>query len=66
VYLLHRFLSRIGFKGAVARQIQLVQRNNRYTTGEMLLALVYPMILVAGRRQAAWPRALRTIDHLRV
>jgi DDE family transposase len=44
-YLLHRFLSRIGFKGAVARQIQLVQRNNRYTTGEMLLALVYPMIL---------------------
>jgi Transposase DDE domain group 1 len=45
VYLLHRFLSRIGFKGAVARQIQLVQRNNRYTTGEMLLALVYPMIL---------------------
>src|SRR6266436_4535714 len=45
VYLLHRFLSRIGFKAAVARQIQLIQRNNRYTTGEMLLALLYPMIL---------------------
>jgi DDE family transposase len=45
VYLLHRFLSRIGFKTEIARQIQLAQRNNRYTAGEMLLALVYPMIL---------------------
>jgi hypothetical protein len=45
VYLLHRFLSRIGFTNAVARDIRLVQRNNRYSVGEMLLALLYPMIL---------------------
>lgn len=45
VHLLHRFLSRIGFKNAVATDIRLIQRNNRYSGGEMLLALLYPMIL---------------------
>ena len=45
VYLLHRFLSRIGFKNAVAMDVRLVQRNHRYSVGEMLLALLYPMIL---------------------
>lgn len=45
VYLLHRFLSRIGFKNAVATDIRLIQRHNRYSGGEMLLALLYPMIL---------------------
>jgi hypothetical protein len=45
VYLLHRFLSRLGFKNAVAQQIRIAQRNNRYSIGEMLLALLYPMIL---------------------
>ncbi len=45
VYLLHRFLSRIGFKDALAREVRLVQRNNRYSVGEMLLALLYPMVL---------------------
>jgi hypothetical protein len=45
VYLLHRFLSRIGFKNAVAMDVRWVQRNNRYSVGEMLLALLYPMIL---------------------
>jgi hypothetical protein len=45
VYLVHRFLSRIGFRDAVAREVRWVQRNNRYTVGEMLLALLYPMIL---------------------
>jgi Transposase DDE domain group 1 len=45
VYLLHRFLSRIGFKAAVARHVALAQRNHRYSVGEMLLALLYPMIL---------------------
>lgn len=34
VYLLHRFLTRIGFKSAVAMDIRLRQRNNRYTMGE--------------------------------
>ena len=45
VYLLHRFLTRIGFKRAVATDLRIVQRNNRYSVGEMLLALVYPIIL---------------------
>ena len=45
VYLLHRFLSRIGFKNAVAMDVRLVQRNNRCSVGEMVLALLYPMIL---------------------
>jgi hypothetical protein len=45
VYLLHRFLTRIGFKRALGQDLHLVQRNNRYSSGEMLLALLYPMIL---------------------
>jgi hypothetical protein len=45
VYLLHRFLTRIGFKQAVATQVRIAQRNHRYTVGEMLLSLLYPMIL---------------------
>lgn len=45
VYLIHRFLTRIGLKHAVAHDIRVVQRNNRYSVGEMLLAVLYPMIL---------------------
>ena len=45
VYLLHRFLTRIGFKRAVATDLRIAQRNNRYSVGEMLLALLYPIIL---------------------
>jgi DDE family transposase len=45
VYLLHRFLTRIGFKNAVAMEVRLAQRNNRYSVGELLLAIIYPMIL---------------------
>lgn len=45
VYLLHRFLTRIGFKNAVAMDVRLRQRNNRYSVGELLLAILYPMIL---------------------
>jgi len=45
VYLIHRFLTRIGFKRAVATDLRIAQRNNRYSVGEMLLALLYPIIL---------------------
>jgi hypothetical protein len=45
VYLLHRFFTRIGFKHAIAREVRLSQRNHRYSVGEMLLALLYPMVL---------------------
>lgn len=45
VYLLHRFLTRTGFKRAIAQEIRILQRNHRYSVGEMLLALLYPMVL---------------------
>jgi hypothetical protein len=45
VYRLHRFLTRIGFKRAVATDLRMIQRNNRDRVGEMLLALLYPIIL---------------------
>src|SRR5262245_37542679 len=45
VYLLHRFLTRIGLKNAIATEIRFIQRNNRYTVGELLLAILYPIIL---------------------
>ena len=44
VYLLHRFFTRVGFKRAIAQGLRLIQRNNRYSVGEMLLALLYPML----------------------
>lgn len=49
VYLLHRFLTRIGLKHAIARKVRVTQRNNRYSVGEMCLAVLYPMILGLGR-----------------
>jgi len=52
VYLLHRFLSRVGFKRAIAQHIRVRQRNNRYSIGEMLLALLYPMILGLERLES--------------
>jgi len=45
VYMVHRFLSKIGFKIEVAKKLQFKQRNNRYSIGEVLLAILYPMIL---------------------
>ena len=45
VYLLHRFLSRIGFKAAIAKDVSWEQRNNHYSVGEMLLSILYPMML---------------------
>ena len=56
-YLLHRFLSRIGFKDALSTQVRATQRNNRYRVGEMVLALLYPMIL--GLERIETTRLLR-------
>ena len=44
-YLMHRFLTRMGVKAAFAHDIRVLQRNHRYSVGEMLLALMYPMVL---------------------
>lgn len=53
MYLLHRFLSRIGLKHALARELGVAQRNNRYSAGEMVLALLYPMVLGLERIETA-------------
>lgn len=45
VYLLHRFFSRLRLRKLLTQEARLLQRNNRYSAGEMLLALLYPMIL---------------------
>jgi len=52
VHLLHRFLSRTGFQDGVARQLRLTQRKNRYSVGQMVSALPYPMILGLERIEA--------------
>ena len=49
VYLLHRFFTRIGLKHAFAEKLRVCHRNTRYTIGEMVLAVLYPMILGLGR-----------------
>src|SRR4029434_1076953 len=45
VYLLHWFFTRTGIQHATASEISFIQRNNRYTVGELLLAILYPIIL---------------------
>ena len=54
VYLLHRFLTRIGFKAAVAKEVAFTQRNNRYSIGELILAILYPMILGLERIETTY------------
>jgi hypothetical protein len=58
VYLLHRFLTRIGFKHAIAQDLRLVERNNRYSIGEMVLALLY----TPSGRVCAWRSNSSTVD----
>lgn len=54
VYLLHRFFTRIGFKNAIATDVRLNQRNNRYSVGELVLAILYPMILGLERIETTY------------
>ena len=44
-YLLHRFFQQLGLRRALTKQVRFRQRNARYSVGEMLLALLYPMLL---------------------
>jgi len=53
VYLLHRFFSRLRLRKLLTREARFLQRNNRYSVGEMLLALLYPMILGLERIETA-------------
>ena len=45
VYLLHRFFGRLHLQKLLTDATRLIQRNNRYSVGEMLLTLLYPIIL---------------------
>ncbi len=58
VYLLHRFFSAIGLKRALAQQFPERRRNGNYSTGELVLALLYPIIL--GIKRLETTRLLRT------
>lgn len=58
VYLLHRFFSAIGLKHALARHFSERRRNGDYSTGELVLALLYPIIL--GLKRLETTRLLRT------
>lgn len=58
VYLLHRFFSAIGLKHALAQQFPERRRNGNYSTGELVLAVLYPIIL--GIKRLETTRLLRT------
>lgn len=53
VYLLHRWLTRLRLQKQLTRDLRVIQRNNRYSVGEMCLALLYPMILGLERIETA-------------
>lgn len=58
VYLLHRFVSAIGLKHALAQHLPRGRRNSHYSTGELVLAMLYPIIL--GIKRLETTRLLRT------
>jgi len=49
LYLLQKFFQRIGLRSLLSQYTYLFQRNNRYTTTEEMLALIYPIALGLGR-----------------
>jgi hypothetical protein len=52
VYLLHRFFARLDLRRALTPRVRFPQRNTRYSVGEMLLALLYPMLLGLERLES--------------
>lgn len=47
--LLHRFVQRIGLRTLLGQRVWFPQRNHRYSVGEALRAVLYPIILGLGR-----------------
>jgi len=47
--LLHQFVQKLGLRSRLAQAVRFSQRNNRYSTTEAILSLVYPIILGLGR-----------------
>jgi Transposase DDE domain group 1 len=51
--LLQKFFQKIDLRSLLSQYIRLLQRNNRYTVAEEMLALIYPIALGLGRIQTA-------------
>jgi hypothetical protein len=49
LYLLQRFLQKINLRSLLSQYMHFVQRNNRYTIAEEMMALIYPISLGLGR-----------------
>jgi len=49
LYLLQKFFQKIGLRSLLSQYMHFLQRNNRYTTTEEMLALIYPIALGLGR-----------------
>ena len=48
-FLVQHFFQRLALRSQLTRTIQIDQRNNRYPTSELILALLYPMLVGLGR-----------------
>jgi hypothetical protein len=53
--LIQRFLQRLGVRRALTDRVRIRQRNHHYSVGEMLSALLYPLILGLGRIETTEP-----------
>ena len=53
VYFFHEFLRVMQFRDFLARHLRYPRRNQRYSTSQMILALVYPIILGLDRLETA-------------
>lgn len=51
--LLHNLFQRLELRAQLSRHVKFDQRNHRYSIGETMLALLYPMILGLGRIETA-------------
>jgi len=55
LFLVQRFLQRLGVRPALHRSVRFPQRNDRYRISEMLVALLYPLVLGLGRIETTKP-----------
>ena len=53
VYFFHEFLRVLQFRDFLARHLHYPRRNQRYSTSQMILALVYPIVLGLDRIETA-------------
>ncbi len=54
VYLIYLFLRRLKLKTLLGNHLFFIQRNNRYTIAEEILALIYPISLGMGRIETTY------------